>query len=146
MADRDAIVGVALDYFEGWFDGDAGRMERTLDPDWRSDPRTTLARGELEKLTAREMIEATAKGIGKTRDVPDRGIEVESSTCIARSRLTVGAAVYVDTCTWCVRARDGRSSTPSGSTLERRVPPNLRAAALVPTATHRPRRIANLII
>ena len=33
MADRDAIVRVALDYFEGWFDGDAARMERTLHPD-----------------------------------------------------------------------------------------------------------------
>ena len=26
VADRDAIVRVALDYFEGWFDGDAARM------------------------------------------------------------------------------------------------------------------------
>jgi hypothetical protein len=25
VADRDAIVGVALDYFEGWFDGAAAR-------------------------------------------------------------------------------------------------------------------------
>jgi hypothetical protein len=42
VADRDAIVRVALDYFEGWFDGDAARMERTLHPIWPSDPRTTL--------------------------------------------------------------------------------------------------------
>ena len=33
VADRDAIVRVALDYFEGWFDGDAARMERVLHPD-----------------------------------------------------------------------------------------------------------------
>ena len=33
MADRDAIMRVALDYFEGWFDGDAARMERVLHPD-----------------------------------------------------------------------------------------------------------------
>ena len=33
VADRDAIVRVALDYFEGWFDGDAARMERALHPD-----------------------------------------------------------------------------------------------------------------
>jgi len=33
VADRDAIVRVVLDYFEGWFDGDAARMERTLHPD-----------------------------------------------------------------------------------------------------------------
>ena len=78
VADQDAIVRVALDYFEGWFDGDAARMERTLHPDLaKRSPDDAPGPGELEKLTAREMIEATAKGVGKTRDVPDRGIEVE---------------------------------------------------------------------
>ena len=67
VADRDAIVRVALDYFEGWFDGDAARMERTLHPDLaKRSPDDAPAPGELEKLTAPEMIEATAKGIGKT--------------------------------------------------------------------------------
>ena len=28
-----AIVSAVLDYFEGWFDGDAARMERALHPD-----------------------------------------------------------------------------------------------------------------
>ena len=78
MADRDAIVRAALDYFEGWFDGDAARMERALHPDLaKRSPDDAPAPGELEKLTALEMIEATAKGVGKTRDVPDRGSEVE---------------------------------------------------------------------
>src|SRR5687767_3453035 len=27
-----AVVDAVLDYFEGWFDGDAGRMERALHP------------------------------------------------------------------------------------------------------------------
>ena len=42
VADRDAIVRVALDYFEGWFDGDAARMERTLHPDLAKRSPTTL--------------------------------------------------------------------------------------------------------
>jgi hypothetical protein len=42
VADRDTIVRVALDYFEGWFDGDAARMERTLHPDLAMRSRTTL--------------------------------------------------------------------------------------------------------
>jgi hypothetical protein len=64
VADRDAIVRVALDYFEGWFDGDAARMERTLHPNLaKRSPDDAPAPGELEKLTAREMIEATAKGV-----------------------------------------------------------------------------------
>jgi hypothetical protein len=83
-------------------------------------PDDAPAPGELEKLTAREMIEAIAKGVGKTRDVPDRGIEVEH---VHReiANVTVRPAVYVEYLhTWCVRARGGRSSTPSGSTLEPR--------------------------
>ena len=122
VADRDAIVRVALDYFEGWFDGDAARMERTLHPDLaKRSPDDAPAPGELEKLTAREMIEATAKGVGKTRDVPDRGIEVEVEHVHREiANVTVRSAVYVNTYTWCVRARDGRSSTPSGSILEPR--------------------------
>ena len=98
VADRDAIVLVALDYFEGWFDGDAARMERTLHPDLaKRSPDDAPAPGELEKLTAREMIEATAKGVGKTRDVPDRGIEVEVEHVHREiANVTVRSAVYVE--------------------------------------------------
>jgi hypothetical protein len=42
VADRDAIVRVALDYFEGWFDGDAAAWSGRSTPIWPSDPRTTL--------------------------------------------------------------------------------------------------------
>ena len=31
--DRAAVVRTALDYFEGWFDGDAARIERALHPE-----------------------------------------------------------------------------------------------------------------
>ena len=41
VADHDAIVRAALDYFEGWFDGDAARMERALHPDLAKRSRTT---------------------------------------------------------------------------------------------------------
>jgi Putative lumazine-binding len=30
--DESAVVATALDYFEGWFEGDATRMERALHP------------------------------------------------------------------------------------------------------------------
>ena len=108
VADRDAIVRVALDYFEGWFDGDAARMERTLHPDLaKRSPDDAPAPGELEKLTAREMIEATAKGIGKTRDVPDRGLEVEVEHLHREiANVTVRSAVYVEYL-HLVRTREG---------------------------------------
>ena len=87
VADRDAIVRVALDYFEGWFDGDAARMERALHPDLaKRSPDDAPAPGELEKLTAREMIEATAKGSARRETFPIAASRSRSSTCIARSR------------------------------------------------------------
>ncbi len=108
VADRDAIVRVALDYFEGWFEGDAARMERTLHPDLaKRSPDDAPAPGELEKLTAREMIEATAKGIGKTRDVPNRGLEVEVEHVHREiANVTVRSAVYVEYL-HLVRTREG---------------------------------------
>ena len=77
-------------------------------PIWPSDPRTTLLPpGHWEKLTAREMIEATAKGIGKTRDVPDRGIEVEVEHVHREiANVTVRSAVYVEYL-HLVRTREG---------------------------------------
>jgi hypothetical protein len=70
--EREQIVQTALDYFEGWFDGDATRMDRALHP--------ALAKrsADLETATKPEMVEATAAGRGKTRDPgPDRQIAVD---------------------------------------------------------------------
>jgi hypothetical protein len=69
-----AIERAVLDYFEGWFEGDAARMESALHPELAK--RSLNAEG-LETLTAQQMIDATAEGIGRTRDVPDRRIEIE---------------------------------------------------------------------
>jgi hypothetical protein len=71
-----AVVATALDYFEGWFDGDPARMERALHPELAKRP-GDAGPGSLGTLTAQEMIDATTAGIGRTRDVPDRQIRVE---------------------------------------------------------------------
>jgi putative lumazine-binding protein len=76
--DEAAIRSVVLDYVEGWFDGDAARMERALHPELvkrcrgleRDDP------DALETLTAQEMVDATAEGSGRGEDAPDRRIEI----------------------------------------------------------------------
>ena len=89
-----AIVTTVLDYFEGWFDGDAGRMERALHPD--------LAKRALEKdgltlneTTAQWMIDATARGLGSERDPGDRRIEVEVEDVYGTiANATVRSAVY----------------------------------------------------
>lgn len=65
-----AIERTVRDYFEGWFEGDAGRMRRALHP--------ALAkrglkhdRDVLDTDTAQEMIDATERGVG-TKYPPDR--------------------------------------------------------------------------
>ena len=72
---REQLVGAALDYFDGWFDGDVARMRRALHPSLAK--RSPDGDGELDELTAAQLIQATAEGRGRSRDVPDRAIDVE---------------------------------------------------------------------
>ncbi len=79
VASEEAVRSAVEDYLVGWFDGDAGRMERALHPEFvkrcrgieRDDP------DALETLTAREMIDATADGEGTREDAEDRRIEIK---------------------------------------------------------------------
>jgi hypothetical protein len=70
--ERAQIVQTALDYFEGWFDGDSTRMDRALHP--------SLAKRsvDIETVTKQQMVDATAAGVGKGRDPGgDRQIHVD---------------------------------------------------------------------
>ena len=70
-AERAAIVATALDYFEGWFDGDAERMDRALHPELAKRGPT------LRTSTKEQMVAWTAEGEGKTEDPgPGRRIDV----------------------------------------------------------------------
>lgn len=67
MNDREAIQKSALDYVEGWYEGDADRMERSLHPSLvkralKSIPATEKA--YLNYLTREEMVSATEGGGG----------------------------------------------------------------------------------
>ena len=78
-ADRAAIEKATLDYLEGWYTGDAARMERALHPELAkrmvgSDPRS--GRSFLEPIGASAMISFTAAGAGKLKPGEDAGIEV----------------------------------------------------------------------
>ena len=71
-----AIVATALDYFEGWFDGDVTRIQRALHPGLAK--RALIEDGRtLDETTTEWMLDATAQQRGKARDVPDRRIDVE---------------------------------------------------------------------
>src|SRR3954462_15380107 len=89
-----AVVDAVLDYFEGWFDGDAARMERALHPDLAKralepDGRT------LNETTAAWMVDATGRGLGRGQDPGDRRIEVDVEDVHGSiANVTVRSAVY----------------------------------------------------
>ena len=67
-ADREAIKQTALDYIEGYYEGNAERMERSLHPDLakrivRTDPST--GKSKLEHQTAARLVEITRMKQGR---------------------------------------------------------------------------------
>ncbi len=79
-ADEAGIRGAALDYLEGWYTGDADRMERALHPDLakrivRVDPKGKWDR--VENMSALTLIQYTRKGYGKKVPVAERQADVK---------------------------------------------------------------------
>src|SRR5262245_22215293 len=79
-ADNDAIRQTALDYIEGWYEGNAERMECSLHPDLakrivyherivRQD--VTIGRDRLDHMSAMSLVQGTRRG-GGTRTPPER--------------------------------------------------------------------------
>jgi putative lumazine-binding protein len=66
-ADRAAIKQTALDYIEGWYEGDAERMERALHPELAKRIVRTNAQGQsrVDQMSAMSMVMATRRGAGK---------------------------------------------------------------------------------
>lgn len=70
-ADREAIKQTALDYIEGFYDGNAERMERSLHPDLakrivRTEP--SAGKSKLDHMTAPTLVQIA--GNMKSRAVP----------------------------------------------------------------------------
>ena len=66
--DREAIKQTALDYIEGYYDGNAERMEHALHPDLakrivRTDP--TTGKNKLENMTAPRLVQITQMRQGR---------------------------------------------------------------------------------
>jgi hypothetical protein len=93
-ATEAAVVAAVLDYFEGWFDGDAARMERALHPDLAK--RALEADGRsLNETTTAWMVDATGRGVGRDQDPGDRQIDVTVEDMHADiASATVRSAVY----------------------------------------------------
>lgn len=95
---EQAIVRAALDYYEGWFDGEPDRMERALHSDLVK--RALSDDGmSVETMSAGEMVDATRAGIGLTRDpgVDARDIEIRvDHVHEGIATATATSSVYVD--------------------------------------------------
>ena len=68
-ADAAAIKQTALDYIEGWYEGNAERMERALHPELakrivRTDPKS--GRSNLGQMSAMSLVQGTRSGGGKS--------------------------------------------------------------------------------
>jgi hypothetical protein len=66
-ADREAIKATALDYIEGWYEGNAERMERALHPDLAKRIVRTNPQGQsgLGQMSAMSLVQGVKRGGGK---------------------------------------------------------------------------------
>jgi hypothetical protein len=97
--DAADIRSCLLDYFEGWFEADAARMDRALHPGLA---KHALRQGPdrsdtLDVTTKEEMVEATRQGLGRLRDLPDRAIRIDVASVSGDiASAIVHSAVYVE--------------------------------------------------
>ena len=90
-ADREAIKQTALDYIEGYYEGNGERMERSLHPDLakriiRTDPST--GKSKLEHMTAARLVEITRMRQGRPtpKDKQQKNVTIldlfENAACV----------------------------------------------------------------
>lgn len=77
--DEEAIRATALDYIEGWYTGDAERMERALHPDLAkrmvfTDPAS--GESQLNDMGAGDLVGSTRAGYGKQTPESERRMDV----------------------------------------------------------------------
>lgn len=78
-SDVEAIKQTALDYGEGWYEGNAERMERALHPELAKraffpDPRS--GKGRIDHMSAMSLVKATRDGHGTKTPTDQRRTEV----------------------------------------------------------------------
>lgn len=65
-ADKAAITATALDYIEGWYEGNAERMERALHPDLaKRIVMTKDGRSQIQQMSAMGLVQGVKRGGGK---------------------------------------------------------------------------------
>jgi hypothetical protein len=97
-ADSAAIKQTALDYIEGWWEGNAERMERALHPDLakriiNTNPQN--GRNSLGHQSAMTLVQSTRRGGGKETPVAQQRKDVRILDVFGNT-----ASVKVDAGTW----------------------------------------------
>lgn len=96
--DREAIRQTALDYIEGYYEGDAARMERALHPELAK--RIVMTRegtSQLQDMTASQLVEGTRAGYGRNtpKERQKKDVKIldvfENAACVR-----IDAADWVD--------------------------------------------------
>lgn len=66
-ADREAIKRTALNYAEGWYEGNAEKMESSLHPDLAKRIARSNDKGQtkLDQMSAMSLVQGTRTGFGK---------------------------------------------------------------------------------
>lgn len=77
-ADRDAIKRTALNYAEGWYEGNADKMESALHPDLAKRIVRTNDRGQsgLGQMSAMTLVQGTRAGSGKATPAAEQQKDV----------------------------------------------------------------------
>ena len=98
--ESDAIKKIALDYIEGWYAGDAARMERALQSELAKRMVSTDAmtgRSLLNQMSAMTLVQRTREGIGKK--IPEDR-QLKEVTILDRFNnaavVKVGASDWID--------------------------------------------------
>jgi hypothetical protein len=97
VEDRDAILSTVHDYWDGWFEGDAARMERALHPDLAKTGIGIDASGVLvtESMTAQDMVGWTRNGDGIREKPADAAFDVTINDSYHEiATVTVQSAIY----------------------------------------------------
>jgi hypothetical protein len=95
-ADAAAIKQTALDYIEGWYEGNAERMEKALHPDLakrivRTNPQNN--RSALQQMSAMSLVQGTRAGGGKDTPKEKQQKDVTILMCLENAPVKVVALI-----------------------------------------------------
>jgi AAA+ superfamily predicted ATPase len=99
-ADSAAIKATALDYIDGWWTGDAERMERALHPDLAKriiNVNPQNGRASLGHQSAMTLVQGVRRGGGKETPVAQRKSDVKILDIFGNtSSVKVDAGLWID--------------------------------------------------